>query len=148
RRPFDAAIAVLPWAMASTVGIDVWLFAHRWSAIEPARVFDAAIFSLLWAAALGLGYLGARLLPPLTRGPARPAAALLAVVLLAVLSDPASGSATLPLWPKVALWPRLETLSETRDLPRLWAALRGTDRVLFLTSSVRLDRNPAWYAPH
>ena len=148
RRPFDAVIAVLPWAMASTVGADVWLFAHRWSAVEPARVFDAAIFSLLWAAALGLGYLGARLLPPLTRGPARPAAALLAVVLLAVLPDPASGSATLTLWPKGALWPRLETLSETRDLPRLWAALRGTDRVLFLASSVRLDRNPAWYAPH
>src|SRR5262249_57034753 len=88
RRPFDAVIAVLPWAIASTVGADVWLFAHRWSAVEPARVFDAAIFSLLWAAALGLGYLGARLLPPLTRGPARPAAALLAVVLLAVLPDP------------------------------------------------------------
>jgi hypothetical protein len=148
RRPFDAVIAVLPLAMASTVATDVWLFAHQWSAVEPARVFDAVIFSLLWAAALGLGYLGARLLPPMTRGPARPATALLAVVLLASLPDRASGSATLTLWPKAAEWPRLETLSETRDLPRLWAALRGTDRVLFLTSAVRLDRDPAWYAPH
>jgi hypothetical protein len=148
RRPFDAVLAVLPLAMVSTLAADVWLFARGWSAVEPARLFDAVIFTALWAAALGLGHLGTRLLPPVARGPARPAAALLTVAVLAFLPDRAPGPATLTLWPRAEAWPRLETISETRELPRLWAALRGTDRVLFLTSSLRLDRNPAWYAPH
>ena len=40
-------------------------------------------------------------------------------------------------------------MTRRHHLDRLWSALRGgTDRVLFLTSSLKLDDNPAWYAPH
>jgi hypothetical protein len=53
------------------------------------------------------------------------------------------------LWPTAGGWPTLEEVTRRHQLDRLWTALRGgSDRVLFLTSSLRLDRDPAWYGPH
>jgi len=77
-------------------------------------------------------------------------AALGAVVVIALAAGAGGSEATVTIWPweRPRLWPRLAEVSRDHDLPRLWAALRGTDRALFLTSSLRLDANPAWYAPH
>ncbi|MBI2466882.1 MAG: hypothetical protein HYV62_03540, partial [Candidatus Rokubacteria bacterium] len=57
----------------------------------------------------------------------------------------------LTLWPggDKRPWPRLPELTRTHDLERLWGALRrDPDRVLFLTSALRLGHDPAWYAAH
>ncbi|MGH7268438.1 MAG: hypothetical protein ACREMB_26770, partial [Candidatus Rokuibacteriota bacterium] len=69
----------------------------------------------------------------------------------ALLPAPARSEPTLTLWPRhrARLWPHLDEIERAHDLPALWRVLRGrADRVLFLTSSVRLDEDPAWYAPH
>ncbi len=150
RRPFVALVAVLPLALLVVVSADAALFRRGWSAIEPARLTDGLVFATLWAASLGVGSLVARLTARRPSGLARPAAALAAVALLVLAPNGTRGEPTLTLWPweRARLWPHLDEISTARDLPRLWGALRGTDRVLFLTSSLRLDEDPAWYAPH
>ena len=71
------------------------------------------------------------------------------IVLAAILPDRGARPPTLALWPAADGWPTLEEVTRRHRLDRLWSALRGgTDRVLFLTSSLRLDNDPAWYAPH
>jgi hypothetical protein len=150
RRPFVALVAALPLLLLGGVVADAALFRRGWSPVEPARLTDSLVFATLWAAGLGMGSLVARLTARRSSGPARPAAALAGVALLAVAAGGTRGEATLTLWPwdRARLWPHLDEVSGARDLPRLWDALRGTDRVLFLTSSLRLDDDPAWYAPH
>jgi len=148
RRPFDAVLAALPLVLTAVLVADVRLFAGGWSSIEPARLADPAVFSALWAAAFGVGVLGSRILPPEEKGPSRAIGALLIIAVVAVVPDRGAGPATIALWPRAGAWPRLGPLSEAHDLPRLWSALGGTDRALFLDSSLRLDRNPSWYAPH
>ncbi len=67
------------------------------------------------------------------------------------LAGPAGSEPTLTLWPqaRAELWPHLDEVSRAHGLPQLWAALRGgSDRVLFLTSALRLGSDTAWYAPH
>jgi hypothetical protein len=150
RRPFVALVAALPLLLLGVVVADAALFRRGWSAIEPARLTDSLVFATLWAAGLGVGSVVARLTVRRSSGLARPAVALAAIALLALGSMGARGETTLTLWPwdRARLWPHLDEVSGARGLPRLWSALRGTDRVLFLTSSLRLDDDPAWYAPH
>jgi hypothetical protein len=150
RRPFVALVAALPLVLLGVVTADAALFRRGWSAIEPARLTDGLVFATLWAGGLGVGSLVARLTARRPSGLARPAAALAAIALLALAPGGARSEPTLTLWPweRARLWPHLDEVSGARDLPRLWAALRGTDRILFLTSSLRLDEDPAWYAPH
>ena len=149
RRPFDALLAAFPVALLGAVAGDAVLFRHGWSAIEPARLADALVLAAVWAAGLAGAWLGARFAPPGSR--ARPAAALAAVVLAALLGMGGRPEATLTLWPaeRARRWPHLEEITREHDLGRLWAALRGGhDRVLFLTSALRLSTDSAWYAPH
>lgn len=157
RRPFDALLATLPLALAAVLLADVALFARGWSSLEPARIVDGLALAALWAAGLALAVGLARLTPGGDRGAARPVLALVLIGLAVLGSGGANrsptGEPTLTLWPVASRWPRLDAVSREHDLPRLWAALRGgSDRVLFLTSSLRLERGRAgrqeWHAPH
>jgi hypothetical protein len=150
RRPFEAFLAALPLAVLGVTAGDGVLFRRGWSPVEPGRLFDALVLTALVAAGLGLGAAAAAL----TRrsGTAvRPVGALAAVAALLLLPGAARSEPTLTVWPaaRAARWPRLEAVSRAHGLPELWAALRGSpDRVLFVTSSVRLTDDEAWYAPH
>jgi hypothetical protein len=151
RRLFGAFLAALPVVLAGMVVGDVALFSRGWSAIEPDRVHDALVLATVWAGGLGAGVLLARVIP--ATGAARPAVALAIIGLAALVEGEAargpSREATLSLWPRAADWPTVAAVTDAGGLDRLWSVLRGKpDRVLFLTSSVRLDRDPAWYAPH
>ena len=155
RRPFDALLAALPLLLLVVVALDAALFAAGWSAVEPARLHDAMVLAALVATGLGAGALAERWLAGPKRGRARIVAALAGIVLLvavAALPGPrpaASGQPTLTLWPGTLAWPTLDELTRAHGLDQLWAALRGpSDRVLFATSSLRLDKDPAWFAPH
>jgi hypothetical protein len=148
RRPMDAFLATLPVALALVLLADAWLFRRGWSVIEPARLLDALAHAALWAAGLTAGLAVARLVPARVRH-GRALAALAICAAAAVLPEPAPGPPTLLPWPSRARWPTLAEIGARHDLGRLWDALRGgADRVLFVTSGVRLDRDPAWHAPH
>jgi hypothetical protein len=71
------------------------------------------------------------------------------IAVAVVLPDRGAHPPTLALWPSREAWPTLEEIARQHQLDRLWSALRaGSDRVLFVTSGLRLDPDPAWYAPH
>ena len=149
RRPFDALLAALPVALVGLFLLDVWLFPRGWTAIEPQRLLDGVAQASIWAAGLGAGVIVDRLLPSRADPRTRPLVALLVIGLAIALPDQGARPPTLSVWPATAAWPTLEELTERHHLDRLWSALRGgTDRVLFLTSSLKLDREPAWYAAH
>lgn len=151
RRPFEAFLAALPVALLGVVALDAVLFGLGWSAIEPDRLTDALAFAGLWAAGLSAGALLAALTGRRARRLSRPVLALALIVALALLPRAVDGEPTLTLWPlaRADRWPRLDEVSRTHDLPRLWAALRGApDRVLFLTSALRVGHDTDWYAPH
>jgi hypothetical protein len=149
RRPFDALLAALPLVMAAAFLVDVGLFPRGWLAIEPQRLLDGVVQASVWAAGLGAGVIVDRLVSSRADARRRPLVALLVIALAVALPDRDARPPTLSVWPAPAEWPTLEDVSRDHHLDRLWSALRGgTDRVLFLASSLRLDRNPAWYAPH
>jgi hypothetical protein len=149
RRPFDALLAALPVALAAIFLGDVWLFPRGWSAIEPQRLLDGLAQAAVWAAGLGAGVIVDRLIPARADPRSRPLVALLVIAVAVVLPDRGAHPPTLAVWPAADEWPTLEEVTQRHQLDRLWTALRGgTDRVLFVTSSLRLDKSPAWYAPH
>src|SRR5262245_37574516 len=149
RRPFDAVIAALPLVLVALFFGDLWAFRRGWTAVEPQRLVDGIVQASLWAAGLGVGVVIDRLLPARADPRSRPLLALLVIAVTAVLPDRAAHPSTLMVWPKADEWPTLGELTRQHPLDRLWSALRGgSDRVLFLTSSLRLDRDLAWYAPH
>jgi hypothetical protein len=148
RRPFDALLAALPVALVAVFLANLWLFPRGWTAIEPQRLLDGIVQASIWAAGLGAGVIVNRLLPSRADPRSRPLVALFVIGLAIALPDQVRPS-TLSVWPAAGAWPTLEEVTERHNLTRLWSALRGgTDRVLFLTSSLKLDRDPAWYAPH
>jgi hypothetical protein len=149
RRPFDALLAALPLALAALFLGDVWLFPRGWLAVEPQRLLDGVVQASVWAAALGAGVIVDRLVPGRADPRSRPLVVLLVIAVAAVLPDRGVHPPTLAVWPAPAEWPTLEEVTHRHRLNRLWSALRGgTDRVLFLTSSLKLDDSPEWYAPH
>jgi hypothetical protein len=149
RRPFDALLATLPLTLLAVLLADLWLFRRGWSPIEPQRLLDGVVLASIWAAGLGAGVLVDRTVPARADPRLRPLIALAAIAVVAILPDTRARPPTVALWPAAAEWPTLEELTRRHHLDRLWAALRGgSDRALFLVSSLRLDRNPAWYAPH
>jgi hypothetical protein len=151
RRPFEAFLAALPLGTLGVVAVDAPLFRRGVVPIEPERLFDGLVLTALWAAGLGAGAVAARLTRAGPRARWRPAVAVAAIAVLAALPEPAAAESTLTLWPRhrAALWPALEEVSRDHDLPRLWTALAASsDRVLFLTSALRLGADGAWYAPH
>jgi hypothetical protein len=149
RRPFDALLATLPLLLAAVLLGDTWLFARGWSAIEPVRLLDGLVQACLWAAGVGGAVALARLLPARADPRSRPVIALALAALAAIVPERGARPPTLALWPAPAAWPTLEEVTRRHDLDHLWAALRaGSDRLLFLTSSLPLDRDPAWHAPH
>jgi hypothetical protein len=149
RHPFDALLAALPLVLGALFLADVWLFPQGWLQIEPQRLLDGVVQASLWAGGLGAGVIVDRLLPARADPRSRPLVALVAIGLAIALPDGDARPPTLAVWPTAAEWPTLDDVSGRHHLDRLWSALRGgTDRVLFLTSSLKLDRNPAWYAPH
>jgi hypothetical protein len=149
RRPFDALLAALPVMLAAIFFADLWLFPRGWSAIEPQRLLDGIVQAAVWAAALGTGVIVDRLLPARADPRSRPLVALLVIAVAAVLPDRGATPSTLSVWPRAEQWPTLEEIRHEHQLDRLWSALRSrTDRVLFVTSSLRLDQGLAWYAPH
>jgi hypothetical protein len=149
RRPFDALLAALPLVLAGAFVGDVWLFPRGWSAIEPGRLLDGLVQASVWAGGLGAGVLVGRLLPARADPRSRPLVALFVIAVAAVLPDRAPAPPTVALWPTEGGWPTLSEVIQRHQLDRLWNALRGgADRVLFLTSSLKLDGSPAWYAPH
>ena len=110
---------------------------------------DGVVQASIWAAGLGIGVLVDRILPSRADRRSRPLVALLAIGLAIALPDQGARPPTLSVWPAAAEWPTLDEVTERHHLDRLWRALRGgSDRVLFLTSSLKLDRQPAWYAAH
>jgi hypothetical protein len=149
RRPFDALLAALPLVLMALFVGDLWLFPRGWLAIEPQRLLDGIVQASVWAAGLGAGVIVDRLVPARADPRSRPLIALLIIALAAMLPDHGVRPSTLAVWPAADEWPTLEEVTRRHHLDRLWSALRGgTDRVLFVTSSLRLDRDPAWYAPH
>jgi hypothetical protein len=149
RRPFDALLAALPLALLAALLADLWLFRRGWSAVEPQRLLDGVVHASIWAAGLGMSVLVERAIPARADPRARPAVALVVVAVLALLPDGDVRPPTVTPWPAADGWPTLEEVTRRHQLDRLWTALRGgSDRVLFLVSSLRLDRDPAWYAPH
>jgi hypothetical protein len=149
RRPFDALLAVLPVLLSAILLGDVWLFARGWSSIEPARLVDGVAHACLWAAGLGLGVSVDRLVPARGDPRRRPMVALLAIALAAIIPDRGARPATVALWPQRGQWPTIAEVTRDHQVDRLWDLLRpGSDRVLFLASSLRLTGDPAWYAPH
>jgi hypothetical protein len=149
RRPFDALLAALPLVLLGGLLADLWLFRQGWSPIEPQRLLDGVVHAAIWAAGLGAGVIVERLAPTRADRRLRPVAALVAILLVATLPDGDARPPTVAVWPAGGAWPTLEEVTRRHQLDRLWAALRGgPDRVLFLVSSLRLDREPAWYAPH
>jgi hypothetical protein len=149
RRPFDALLAALPLALAALFLGDVWLFPRGWLAVEPQRLLDGIVQASVLAGGLGAGVIVDRLVPARADPRSRPLVVLLVIALAALLPDRGVRPPTLAVWPATGEWPTLEEVTRRHHLDRLWSALRGgTDRVLFLTSSLKLDDNPAWYAPH
>src|SRR5262249_55349058 len=149
RRPFDAILAALPVVLAAVLLGDVWLFPRGWVAVEPQRLLDGIAQASVWAAGLGAGVIVNRVIPARADPRSRPLVALLVIALAAILPDSGVQPPTLSVWPAVDQWPTLEEVTRRHQLDRLWSALRGrTDRVLFVTSSLRLDKSSAWYAPH
>ena len=149
RRLFDALLAALPLVLAAFFLADLWLFPRGWTALEPQRLLDGIVQASVWAAGLGAGVTVDRLVPARADPRSRPLVALLVIALAAVLPDRGVHPSTLSIWPAADEWPTFQEVSYRHQLDRLWNALRGgTDRVLFVTSSVRLDKNPVWYAPH
>jgi hypothetical protein len=149
RRPFDALIAVLPLALLAGFLGDLWLFRRGWSAIEPQRLLDGVVQASIWAAGLGVGVIVERILPARADPRARPLVALGVIALVAILPDGRARPPTVALWPAADEWPTLDEVTRRHQLDRLWTAIRGgPDRVLFLVSSLRLGREPAWWAPH
>ena len=149
RRLFDALLAALPLVLVALFLCDTWLFPRGWVALEPQRLLDGIVQAAIWAAGLGAGVLVERLIPARADPRSRPLVAVLVIAVAAILPDRVAAPATVSLWPAAEEWPTLEELTRRHQLDRLWRALRGkTDRVLFLTSSLRLDKSPAWYAPH
>jgi hypothetical protein len=148
RRPFDLVLAALPPVLAGLLLAAQPLFARGWHGIDPARHLDGLVAACLWAGGIGVAGLLGRAIPARADPRARALTALV-LVALASLPDRAAGPPTVVVWPRPAAWPTLEEVSARHDLPRLWAALRGSsDRVLFLASGIKLDRDRAWYAPH
>ena len=149
RRPFDALLATLPLALLAVFLGDLWLFRRGWSAIEPQRLLDGVVVAAIWAAGLGAGVIVDRAVPARADHRVRPLVALLAIAVAAVLPDSGARPPTVALWPAPGEWPTLEEVARRHQLDRLWTALRGgSDRVLFVVSSLRLTREPEWYAPH
>jgi hypothetical protein len=149
RRPFDALLATLPLALLAVFLGDLWLFRRGWSAIEPQRLLDGVVLTAIWAAGLGAGVIAERLVPARADPRVRPLVALVGIAVVAILPDTRARPPTVSLWPAPGEWPTLEEVTRRHHLDRLWGALRGgSDRVLFLVSSLRLDRNPAWYGSH
>jgi hypothetical protein len=149
RRPFDALLAALPLVLATAFIGDVWLFRRGWSVIEPERLLDGVVQAAIWAAGLGAGVIVERVVPARADPRARPILALAVVAIAAILPDRDARPPTVAIWPAGGAWPTLEEVTRRHHLDRLWTALRGgSDRVLFLTSSLRLDDSSAWYAPH
>ena len=149
RRPFDALLAALPLVLTALFLADLRLFPRGWSPAEPQRLLDGIAQASIWAAGLGAGVIVNRLVPPRADPRSRPFVALLAIALVAVLPDRGASPPTVTLWPAADQWPTLEEVTRRHRLDRLWSALRGgADRVLFLTSSLKLDNDPVWYAPH
>jgi hypothetical protein len=149
RRPFDAFLAALPLVLLIAFMTDVWLFRRAWSAVDPERLLDGVVQTALWAAGLGAGVIIERIVPARANPRARPVLALAVIALAAILPDRGARPPTVALWPAPGAWPTLEEVTRRHHLDRLWAALRGgSDRVLFLTSSLKLDGDRAWYAPH
>ncbi len=150
-RPFELLLAALPVALLAVLWVDAVLFRRGFSPIEPDRLVDAPVWAAVAAAGLGVGSVVEAVTGTPGRSVARPVVALTLIALAALLPGRATGQPTLSLWPRarVEAWPRLDELSRTHELPRLWSALRGdADRVLFLSSALRLGPDPAWYAPH
>jgi hypothetical protein len=149
RRPFDALLAALPLVLAALFLADVWLFPRGWSHVEPQRLLDGVVQAAVWAAGLGAAVVVERLLPSRPGHRSRPLVAVMVIALATVLPDRGERPPTVSVWPVAEEWPTLEELTRRHGLDRLWSMLRlNTDRALFLTSSLRLDRDPAWYAPH
>lgn len=149
RRPFDALLAILPLALLAGFLGDLWLFRQGWSPIEPQRLLDGVVHASIWAAGLGAGVIIEQVIPARADPRVRPLVALLVIALVAIVPDGRVRPPTVALWPTSGEWPTLEEITARHQLDRLWTALRGgSDRVLFLVSSLRLDRDPAWYAPH
>jgi hypothetical protein len=149
RRPFDALLAALPLALLAAFLGDLWLFRRGWSAVEPQRLLDGVVLTAIWAAGLGAGVLVDRMVPARADPRVRPLVALVAIALVAIVPDGRARPPSVLLWPAAGEWPTLDEVTRRHDLDRLWGALRGRpDRVLFLASSLRLDREPAWYAAH
>jgi hypothetical protein len=149
RRPFDALLAALPIALTGMFFGDLWLFTRGWGVIEPQRLLDGIAQAATWAAGLGAGVIVDRMVPARADPRSRPVVALLVIALAAILPDRGVHPPTLSVWPAANDWPSLEEVTRRHQLDRLWRALRGgTDRVLFVNSSLRLDKSAAWYAPH
>jgi hypothetical protein len=149
RRPFDALLAALPLVLAAAFLGDLWLFRRGWSVIEPQRLLDGVVHASVWAAGLGAAVILLRLAPARADPRSRAVVALVVIGLAAILPDRDARPPTVAGWPVAGGWPTLEEVTRRHHLERLWAALRGgSDRALFLTSSLKLDRDPAWYAPH
>jgi hypothetical protein len=149
RRPFDALLAALPLVLAGAFVGDVWLFPRGWSSVDPQRLLDGIVHASVWAAGLGCGVVVSRLLPARADPRSRPVIVLMVIALAVILPDRDARPPTVAVWPAADGWPTLEEVTQRHRLDRLWSALRGgSDRVLFLTSSLKLDADPAWYAPH
>jgi hypothetical protein len=149
RRPFDALLAALPVVLLAIFLGDVWLFPRGWSPVEPQRLLDGIVQASVWAAGLGAGVIVDRLVPARADPRSRPLVALAVIALATVLPDHGVRPSTLAVWPATGEWPTIEELTRRHRLDALWRALHaGADRALFLTSSLRLDPSPAWYAPH
>ena len=147
RSAAERTVAVLPWAMAAVVALDVGVVERaglRW--LPAARVLDGFWMAVVLAAGFAAGRLLGRLAARLALS--EPAAALIGVATAVAIS--LAGHDTLTLWPRPGAWPSDATLERGLRLPALWTALRAAPegRVLFLRSGVPLVFGTEWWRPH
>jgi hypothetical protein len=133
-----AVVTVLDALAAESLGI-AWLPADR--------LLDGFLLASIVGASIALGDLARRVawLPP-------PLLAIGVIVGAVLLSSPRSSEPTLTLWPRGGRrdWAIYQSVTASSHVAQLWSALEAAPagRVLFIRSSVPLEKNPNWWRAH
>lgn len=144
--PLRAALAALPPALLLVMWLNRLVLVERlgFLGLDPDRLRDGVVYGFLWTGGLGWAWVKRRLW-----GERAWWVSLAAAVLLAVIPQN-SQNPDLTLLPVRQPWPTMREVDGQHQLPVLREALRSAPpgRILFSSSSIRLEDGDAWYLPH